>query len=273
VDADAGAGRTDALGSDAIRVALLYRPEALAPVGPAAVLASGAFGPFTTTSGTIQRNRPALAQTFAARASGARFTVAVVHLKSRGSSCRGNLAPVGPDPDTGDGQGHCALTRSAAAAELMAWLAGDPTGSGDPDVLVLGDWNAYPLEDPLAAARAAGYVDLLEAAGEPGPYSYGFRGEWGRLDHAFASPSLAPAAGATTWTANADEPPVLGYEVEYKSPAQIVALYAPDAFRAADHDPVVVDLALPEPGGIAGWVAAAALALAGKLTDRTRPLS
>lgn len=271
VDADAGAGREDALGRDAIRVALLYRPAALAPAGPAAVLASGAFGPFTTASGAIQRNRPALAQTFVERASGERFTAVVAHLKSRGSSCAGNLAPVGPDPDTGDGQGQCARTRLAAAVELAGWLAGDPTGSGDPDRLLLGDWNAYPREDAIAALLAAGYEDLLAGPG-PGPHSYGFGGQWGRLDHALASPSLAAqAASATVWAGNADEPPVLGYEAAFKTPAQIAGLYAPDAYRSSDHDPVVVDLALPEPDGLArGLSAAAALAGLARRADRQR---
>lgn len=274
VDADAGAGRLDALGSDAIRVALLYRAAALAPAGPPAVLASGAFGPFATSDGPLQRNRPALAQAFIERASGERFTAVVVHLKSRGSSCRSNLAPVPSDPDTGDGQGHCARTRLAAARELAAWLAGDPARAGDPDLLLLGDWNAYPQEDAIAALREAGYRELLAPARGPGPYSYGFGGAWGRLDHAFASPSLAArVAAAVTWPGNADEPPVLGYEAAYKSPAQIAALYAPDAFRASDHDPVVIGLALPEPGPAAGGLAGGA-ALAGLARRRrSAPLS
>ena len=49
------------------------------------------------------------------------------HLKSKGSAC----ADIG-DPDTGDGQGNCNLTRKAAAEALVDWLATDPTGSGDP---------------------------------------------------------------------------------------------------------------------------------------------
>lgn len=270
VDADAGTGRVDALGSDAIRVALLYRGDRLLPVGAPAVLASGAFGPFETTSGVVQRNRPALAQGFLERASGERFTAVVVHLKSRGSSCAGNRLPVGPDPDTGDGQGHCARTRRAAALELAAWLAGDPTGADDPDVLVLGDWNAYPREDPIAALRAAGWVDLLEGGVGPGPYSYGFDGAWGRLDHALATPALAAqVASAATWPGNADEPPALGYEAGFKSPAQLASLYAPDPFRASDHDPVVVGLGLPEPGPAASALGAgAALALRARRTTR-----
>ena len=60
-----------------------------------------------------------LAQTFEEIATGARFTVAVNHLKSKGSAC----ADIG-DPDAGDGQGNCNLTRTAAAAGARR-LAGD----------------------------------------------------------------------------------------------------------------------------------------------------
>lgn len=259
VDADAGTGVANALGTDAIKVGLLYRPAALAPVGPPAALASGAFGAFTTTSGEIQRNRPALAQTFESVATGERFTAVVVHLKSKGSPCDANVAPVGPDPDAGDGQGACNATRTAAAAELAQWIAADPTGAGDPDVLVVGDFNAYAQEDPIRALREAGLVGLRGAGFE---YGYGFAGQWGALDHAFATPSLAAqATGAAEWHVNADEPAVLGYDMEFESAAQQASLHAPDAARASDHDPLVIGLALPEPGGaLAGAAAGAALA-------------
>lgn len=248
VDADAGTGRTDALGRDAIKVGLLYRPAAVRPIGPPAVLQAGAFGRFRTASGTAGRNRPALAQTFEERASGERFTIVVLHLKSKASSCADNRRPVGPDPDTGDGQGNCNRTRTAAARELAAWLAGDPTGAGDPDVLIVGDLNAYAQEDPATALREAGYVDLLGTALAGDAYSYGFDGRWGRLDHAFASRSLAAqTTGAAVWHVNADEPPVLDYNVEFKSERQRTSLYAPDAFRSSDHDPLRIGLALSAP--------------------------
>jgi uncharacterized protein len=75
----------------------------------------------------------------------------VNHLKSKGSDCNA----VG-DPDTGDGQGNCNGTRTDAAEALVDWLATDPTGSGDPDVLVIGDMNAYAKEDPIAVFEGAG---------------------------------------------------------------------------------------------------------------------
>ena len=73
--------------------------------------------------------------------------MAVNHLKSKGSPCD----DVG-DPDPGDGAGNCNLTRTGAAEALVDWLAGDPTGSGDPDFLIIGDLNSYDKEDPIDVA-------------------------------------------------------------------------------------------------------------------------
>jgi predicted extracellular nuclease len=53
--------------------------------------------------------------------------------------------------------------------------------------------------------------------------------------------------GATIWHANADEPSVLDYNEEYKSPGHVASLYASDAYRSSDHDPVIVELKLSTP--------------------------
>lgn len=221
------------IGSDAIRVGLLYRPAALTPVGDPAVLDDASF---LDPAGTgADRNRAALAQTFA-DASGGRFTVVVAHLKSKGSECgAGDDDPV---------EGSCALTRLLGARALLEWLATDPTRSGDPDFLVVGDLNSYAAERPVAALRAGGFVDLLREHVGEGAYTYVFDGQLGYLDHALASASLAPqVTGATVWHVNADEPDLLDYDTTFKLPAQ-AALYAPDPYRSSDHDPVVVGLDL-----------------------------
>ena len=143
------------------------------------------------------------------------------------------------DPDTGDGQGNCNLTRTSAALAEANWLATDPTGSGDPDFLIMGDLNAYAMEDPITTLEGAGYTDLIEAFEGAGAYSYVYQGQAGYLDHALANPSLAPkVADATIWHINADEPRVLDYNEEYNPPS----LYSPDAYRSSDHDPVLVHL-------------------------------
>ena len=170
---------TGPIGTDVIRVALLYRPGRVAAVGPFAVLDRRASPDFDDT-----RNRPALAQAIEERATGERFSVVVNHFKSKSGSCDG-------DPDTGDGQAACNLTRTRAARALAGWLDGDPTRSGDPDVLILGDLNAYAREDPPRALAAAGYTDLLGRFRGEAAYTFAFRGRFGVLDYAFASPEMA----------------------------------------------------------------------------------
>ena len=99
---------------------------------------------FVNGGDAAMRNRPSLAQAFQEISTGARFVVDVNHLKSKGSAC--DL------PDQGDGQGNCSAVRTNAANALSAWLASDPTGVEDEDVLILGDLNSYAKEDPIADA-------------------------------------------------------------------------------------------------------------------------
>ncbi|HAY84416.1 MAG TPA: hypothetical protein DCY42_05685, partial [Chloroflexi bacterium] len=91
---------------------------------------------------------------------------------------------------------------------------------------------------------AGGYTDLAyEYQGEYA-YSYVFSGQWGYLDYALANAALlGEVTGATEWHINADEADLIDYDTTFKSPNQIAA-YAPDAYRASDHDPVVVGLEL-----------------------------
>jgi predicted extracellular nuclease len=225
---------TGTIGTDAIKVALLYRPASVSPVGAHAILDHTVDARFRDTL-----NRPTLAQTFDT-ADGGRLTVVVNHLKSKGSDCNAVS-----DPDTGDGQGNCNETRTLAAQAMTDWLAGDPTNSGDRDVLVLGDLNSYAREDPIDVFTNAGFTNLIEAFLGGAGYSYVFQGQTGYLDHALASPTLAAqVTGTTEWHINADEPPVLDYNVEFKSAGHVSTLYAPTAYRSSDHDPVLVGINL-----------------------------
>lgn len=229
---------TGVVGTDQIRVALIFKPAVVAPVGPFAILSTSVNPQFLDT-----KNRPALAQTFRQLSTGAKFTIAVNHFKSKGSPCN----DIG-DPDTGDGQGNCNLTRTRAATALVNWLATDPTASGDPDFLIVGDLNAHAQENPITTIKAAGYTDLIQTFIGANAYSFSFNGESGYLDHALASASLRPqVTGAAEWHINADEPVVLDYNVEFKSPNQVNTLYAATPFRSADHDPLVVGLNLNAP--------------------------
>lgn len=233
---------TGFLGTDAIKQAFVYRLASITPVGDFAVLDAGVDVRFDT-----MRNRPALAQTFEEVTTGARFTAVVNHFKSKGSPCgAGDDSPL-------DGSANCDGTRTAAAQALADWLATDPTGSGDPDVLVIGDLNSYRNERPITTLEKAGYTDLLEQFVGEDAYTYVFDGQLGYLDYALANaPLLGQVTGATAWHTNADEVPLLDYndtvkdagEASFERKSSALPLYAPDPFRASDHDAVVVGLDL-----------------------------
>ena len=236
LNARAGAGSyawidTGIIHTDVIKPGIIYRPSTVTPVGDHVLLDRSVDSRFNDN-----RNRPALAQAFEAVDSGARFSVVVNHLKSKGSSCDAD-----GDPNLGDGQGNCNVARTTAATALAEWVATDPTGSGDSDYLVIGDMNAYAMEDPIKALRNGGLENLLDDKNEP--YSFNFDEQSGAYDYAFATSSLATqVSGTIEWHINVDEPPVLDYNLEYGRDAALFDGTSP--YRASDHDPVIVGLDL-----------------------------
>jgi len=232
---------TGVIGTDAIKVALIYKPDSVSLVGDYAILDSTVDPRFIDT-----KNRPALAQTFMDNSTGGIFTVAVNHLKSKGSDCN-DLG----DFDLGDGAGNCNITRTLAAQAEVDWLATDPTGSGDSDFMIIGDLNSYDKEDPIDAIKAGpddvlgtadDYQDMVFEYDGEDAYSYVFDGQIGYLDYALATTNLvSQITGVTEWHVNADEPDLIDYDMSFKLPAQD-ALYAPDPFRYSDHDPIIVGL-------------------------------
>lgn len=239
-EADLAAGLNDVLGDgtyapidagtvgdDVIRVGMIYKPGSVTPVGAPQIVDYG-----------DGRNRASLAQTFRHSTTGEVFSVVVNHFKSKGCD-----EATGPDLDQGDGQGCWNATRVAAAHQLVAAM--DELGHGDGDWLVIGDLNSYDHEDPIDVFRDSGFEDLIRRFEGPDAYGYVFDGQWGYLDHALASASLAEqVTGAASYHINADEPNVLDYNTNFKSDDQIEYLYSPDEFRTSDHDPVVVGLDL-----------------------------
>ena len=224
---------TGTIGDDAIKTGFIYKTATVSLFGTPAILDATVDSRFNDA-----RNRPALAQTFAQSSNGARLTVVVNHLKSKGSDCAAD-----GDPNRGDGQGNCNATRSSAAEAIADWLDGDPTASGDADFLIIGDLNAYLLEDPLTALKDAGFTNLIQSAGGLDAYSFVFDGQAGALDHALASASLAPQVAAVLeWHINADEPPLLDYNLESGRDPALFDGATP--YRASDHDPLVIGLDL-----------------------------
>ncbi|MEM9689622.1 MAG: ExeM/NucH family extracellular endonuclease [Pseudomonadota bacterium] len=224
---------TGTIGTDAIKVGFIYKPATVQTVGGFAILDSSVDARFIDS-----RNRPVLAQTFSQVSNGAVLTVATNHLKSKGSDCD-DLG----DPDLNDGQGNCNVTRRNAASAMVDWLATDPTSSGDSDVLIIGDLNAYYREDPATIITAAGYTNLVESANGSESYSFVFRGNAGALDHAFANASLAAqVTGAVDWHINADEWRLSDYNEESNRDA--AWFDGSEPFRSSDHDPLIVGLEL-----------------------------
>ena len=239
------------VGTDAITTALIYRSDRVQEVGTASINDEDALS---------YGNRAAIAQSFRDIESDEVLTVAVAHLKSKGGCSRAE----GLDQDQNDGQACYNATRVAGAEQFASWLASQPTGVADDDVIIVGDMNAYAQEDPMQTFADAGFANVIPTLeGNTLGYSYNFQGRLGSLDHALASPSLMnKVVAATDWHINADEPQVLDYNLEYKTQAQQASLYAEHAYRASDHDPVIVAIAaeqsepeelVGEFTGLSGW--------------------
>jgi predicted extracellular nuclease len=216
-------------GTDQITTAVIHKPARVSAVGNLQIPDDAAFA----VDGGL---RVPVAQRFASTANGGGFWFVVNHFKSKGS-CPAAADSV--DAERGQGCWNDARTRQAQA--LLRWVDALTQRSGETDVLMAGDFNAYLNEDPLNVLRAAGHEALLERLPPKRRYTYQFNGEAGALDHAFASASLSrQVRGVAVWHTNADEPVFLDYNTEFKTDDR----YAPTAFRASDHDPVLVGLSL-----------------------------
>lgn len=243
---------TGIVGTDAITTALIYRTAIVRPRGAPAVLSDSAFTDPNATG--LQRNRPAIAQTFEVigtrrRDRGEAFTVVVNHLKSKGAE-----SAMGADADQLDGQSAWNDTRTRAAGYLAhTWIPSNPTGQQDPDVLIVGDLNAYRGETPITTLRGAGYLDLHRFFEGSKAYSYVFDGQLGYLDHALANrPMSSQVVCVASWPINADEVPVFDYndtardagEATFEAEPTANNLYEANAARTSDHDPVLIDINL-----------------------------
>jgi predicted extracellular nuclease len=217
-----------ATGTDAIRVAMIYKPSKLTLVGGA------------LSDGDAINNRAPIAATFKA-ANGGKFSLVVNHLKSKASS---GCPSSGADADKKDGQGCYNGLRLRQATRLATYFVPQVVAtSGDPDVIIVGDLNAHAFEDPIALLTSNGLVNEIERFVRPRtqPYSYSFDAEAGYLDHALATAALdGQVVDVTEWHNNADEP----IAIDYNLGDTPVDYYTNDAFRASDHDPVVVSLNL-----------------------------
>jgi uncharacterized repeat protein (TIGR01451 family) len=215
-----------------IKVSLIYKPEVVTPVG-----ATINYQVYDNLVYQPLYDRPPLVQLFSLNATGQTFYVIVNHFKSK-SSC-----PVSPaDPDADYGQGCWNAKRLAQAEGMLDLITELEAAKGEPDVLIIGDLNAYGEEDPILVLTDGGLVNELDAhVAAVDRYSYVFDGQSGYLDQALATASLDEQINsATIWHINANEPEVINYSLLYKPQD----LYTPTPYRSSDHDPVLVGLDL-----------------------------
>ncbi|WFE45929.1 ExeM/NucH family extracellular endonuclease [Verrucosispora sp. WMMD1129] len=200
---------------DVITTAIIFKPAKAQPKGPSR----------SVNDETVWSNaREPIAQTFTAGS--VDFIVVANHFKSKSGAGSGDNA------DAGDGQGGWNGDRVRQAGALAAFVEQVKADSETDNVLLLGDFNAYTQEDPMQVLYDEDYRNLNDT----GKTSYVFNGESGSLDHALASPSLASrVTGVDVWQINAVE----SYAFQYDG---LAAFFAPDPYRASDHNPLVVGL-------------------------------
>ncbi|MBR1426138.1 MAG: hypothetical protein IJ581_01660 [Paludibacteraceae bacterium] len=166
---------------------------------------------------------------FRVRETGEQFIFSINHFKAKSGSASGL------DADQGDGQGLYNSSRKREAQEVLARCQTFAQSVSDPDILIMGDLNAYAKEDPITTFTRAGLYDLHRYCHADSSYSYTFHGQAGYLDHAICSPSLLrQVTGMTAFHINSDENDRYTYDKSNDG----------TMFRCSDHDPVIVGLAL-----------------------------
>ncbi|RKO24466.1 ExeM/NucH family extracellular endonuclease [Pseudarthrobacter phenanthrenivorans] len=215
---------------DMIRTAFIYKKAVAEPVGDSII--------HNDTVAFATARKP-LAQVFkpVGGDAGTEFIAIANHFKSKGSAAT-------PE-DTDKGQGASNLARTAQAMSLLDFATSLQESKGTDKVFLIGDFNAYAKEDPINVFTAAGYVNQdgkARNADGTSKHSYLYGGMVGSLDHILASPAAdAAVTGADIWNINSVESVALEYS-RYNS--NITNYYAPDQYRASDHDPVIVGLDL-----------------------------
>ena len=199
---------------DVIRSAFIYKVGKVSPVGASQILADPAFA----------NARQPLAQRFQPESSKRTFVAVVNHFKSKGSG-----------EDDGTDQGKSNPSRVAQAKALTGWV--NKTFADDP-VFMLGDFNAYAMEDPIRAMKTSGFSEVVEEH-DPDAASYEFSGRVGSLDHIFANAKAHElVSGAGIWDINGSE----SVAMQYSRRDDIVA--------DLHHQPVRCIGTLASPGGL-----------------------
>ena len=168
-------------------------------------------------------------QAFTENSTGEKFIFSLNHFKAKSGKGTGDNA------DKGDGQGTFNGDRVKEAQSVLSHYETDKAYFEDSDILIMGDLNAYAMEDPITVLKEGGMIDLHRAFHADSSYSYVYRGYAGYLDHALCNSTLYPqVTGMVAYHINSDESDSYTYD---KSNDQTM-------FRCSDHDPVIVGLRL-----------------------------
>lgn len=160
---------------------------------------------------------------------GERFIFSINHFKAKSGSGSGENA------DKNDGQGSYNGTRKQEAQSVLTSYEKDCVLFQDSDILIMGDLNAYAMEDPVTILRNGGMIDLHRAFHADSSYSYVYHNQAGYLDHAMCNSTLYPqVTGMVAYHINSDEHDRYTYD---KSDDLTM-------FRCSDHDPILVGLRL-----------------------------
>ncbi len=240
------------VGSDAIAVAMIYKPAAV-EIAEGSTIAMLNDTIAATLPGFETRDfaadplfegpatsRVPLAATFESVETGDLFTVVVNHYKSKGQS--GLNDETSPNFDQGDGAGFWNARRLETSQAVSAWLATNPTGIVDGDMIVMGDLNSYAQEEPVQFLLGEGFVNVEGAESN----SFVFDGQTGTLDYILVSDELnAKVNDVTVWNINSDEADALDYNLDFGKEASYFD--GTTATRYSDHDPVIVGFNLESP--------------------------
>ena len=199
----------------------IYRSDRVSPVG----------GIKSNDRGVKNRKK---GQAFRMNGREATFVFLINHFKSKS----GGSGATGGDADQDDGQGAYNEARVEEALSTVAFAEQCAEYYGDGDVLIMGDLNAYSMEDPVRSITDAGYVNLVKEMAGDDAYSYSYQSAVGLLDHALANSTMAgQVTGCSVFHINADEAAMYGYDGSRPGD---------DMYRSSDHDPVVVGIRLAD---------------------------
>ncbi len=197
--------------------AFVYCPDIVTPASPT----------FEVSGGPQDRR---LMIAFQSVETGERFFYSINHFKAKSGT------GIGDDQDKNDGQGSFNGTRVKEAQAVISTYESKRGMLKEDDILIMGDLNAYSMEDPIQLLVNNGMTNLHKYFYGHNSYSYRYHNEVGVLDHALANPTLLPqVTGMLAFHINSDEDDCHTYD-GWCSDATM--------FRSSDHDPILVGLRL-----------------------------